>query len=183
MARAINPVRLEEAKALSDELRIIILDMLKEKPMSVLEIVSALKKRGIHKTPNAIRYHLTVLKDAGLVNLTKVGSVLKYSAKDMYYAYTAVSEDSEELMEKIDSIASEIAPMIDIVIKHLLDKYRPEVTEIAKSLKPCEFCVTSHFIEHVVYEIIKRATGLSIAKLSREHYFKDKDGEDTHGEA
>ena len=151
--------------------------MLKEKPMSVLEIVSALKKRGIYKTPNAIRYHLSVLKDAGLIELTKVGPVLKYSAKDMYYAYTAIPEESEEIMDKINNIASQISPMIDIIVKHILDKYNEDVEEIAKSLKPCDFCVTSHFVEHVIFEIIKRATGISIAKLSRENVYANKENE------
>lgn len=166
--RAITPIRLEEAKALSDELRIMILEMLMEKPMSVLEIVDAFKKRGIYKTPNAIRYHLSILKDAGLVTLVRVGSVLKYSARDIYYAYTAPPGESEDTMSAIEKIAHEITPMIDVVIAHLLDKYRGEIEKIARTLKPCEFCITKHFIEHVIFEIIRKASGISLSRISRE---------------
>lgn len=166
--RAITPIRLEEAKALSDELRIMVLEMLMEKPMSVLEIVDALKKRGIYKTPNAIRYHLSILKDAGLVTLVRVGPVLKYSARDIYYAYTASPERYEDTMKAIEKIAQEIAPMIDVVVAHLLDKYGGEIERIARTLKPCEFCITKHFIEHVIFEIIRKASGISLARISRE---------------
>ncbi len=60
------------------------LDLLSKKPMSVHEIVQELKKRGLFKNINTIRYHLQVLKDAGLVELVRTeevkGGVLKYYA-------------------------------------------------------------------------------------------------------
>jgi len=158
----IMPVRLEEAKALSDELRIMILEMLREKPMSVGEIVEELRKRGIIKTHNAIRYHIAILKDAGLVELVKTGNKLRYHARDHYYAYTGAAK---EIDEKIDRIAEDIARDLEDVMSKLLERYGPEIKEIALSLKPCEFCITKHFIEHVIYEIVRKATGKALTKL------------------
>ncbi len=166
----IYPIRLEEVKALSDELRIMILEMLEEGPMSVIEIVESLRKRGIVKTPNAIRYHLAVLKDAGLVELVRVGKVLKYKARDKYYAYTGSPE--------VDEVLEDLADYIKDDVKHILSKLFEDKSEIIKDiavkLKPCEFCITQHFIEQVLFETVKRATGKAIAELDL-HKHGDKD--------
>ncbi len=162
----IIPVRLEEAKALSDELRIMILELLKEKPMSVGEIVEELRKRGIFKTHNAIRYHIAILKDAGLIELVKTGNTLRYHAKDHYYAYTG---GAGEIDVKIDSIADDIVGDIENVVLKLLKNYEQDIRDIAVSLKPCEFCITKHFIEHVIYEIVRKATGKALAKIRISH--------------
>lgn len=158
--RRILPVRLEEVKALSDELRIMILEMLEQRPMSVMEIVEALREKGIVKTPNAIRYHLAVLKDAGLVELTRVGKVLKYRARDKYYAYTG----SPEVEVILDKLAEAVKPEVGMAVDKLLREYRAEVEEAALKLKPCEFCITRHFIEQVVFEVIKRSAGEVLAE-------------------
>ncbi len=157
------PVRLEEVKALSDEFRIMILELLEERPMSVMEIVEALRSRGIVKTPNAIRYHLSVLKDSGLVELIREGRVLKYRARDKYYAYTG----SPEVDEALDRLAGEIEEEIAEAIRKLLREHGREVREIAVKLKPCEFCITQHFIEQVVFEVVKRAAGRVLARHAR----------------
>lgn len=163
MPGRIYPVRLEEVKALSDELRIMILEMLEREPMGVLEIVDALRRRGIVKTPNAIRYHLAVLKDAGLVELVRVGRVMKYRARDKYYAYMGTSEVDETL----DRLAEEVKGKVYEVIRELMERHGDEVRDIAVKLKPCEFCITRHFIEQVLFEVLKRATGKSLAEYSR----------------
>ena len=157
----IYPVRLEEVKALSDELRIMILEMLEEEPMSVMEIVDALRKRGIVKTPNAIRYHLAVLKDAGLIELVRVGKVLKYKARDKYYAYTG----SPEVDEVLEDLAEYIKDDVKLVLSKLFNSKSEIIKNVAVKLKPCEFCITQHFIEQVLFETVKRATGKAIAEL------------------
>jgi hypothetical protein len=53
---------------------------------------------------------------------------------------------------------------IEKVVDKLLNERLEEIKEIAESLKPCEFCITRHFIEHVVFEIIRTAAGSVIAK-------------------
>ncbi|MCE4599379.1 MAG: helix-turn-helix domain-containing protein [Desulfurococcales archaeon] len=158
----IMPVRLEEAKALSDELRIMILEMLKEKPMSVGEIVDELRRRGIFKTHNAIRYHIAILKDAGLIELVKTGNTLRYHARDHYYAYTGTAR---EVDERIDQIADEVADDVEKIVSKILKEHKSEIEKIAISLKPCEFCITKHFIEHVIYEIVRKATGKALTRL------------------
>ena len=168
----LSPVRIEEAKALSDETRIMILEMLKEKPMSVIEITEALARRGIRKTVNNIRYHLSILKDSGLVELVKTGNKLRYRARAHYYAFTA--EDAK-VMERLEKIASTIEQDLEKIVDKLIREKPEEIREIAESLKPCEFCITKHFVEHVIFEIIKTAAGTVIAKKMGNLRLDDKE--------
>ncbi|BAA79245.2 putative transcriptional regulator, ArsR family [Aeropyrum pernix K1] len=160
--RRLIPVRLEEAKALSDELRIMILEMLHERPMSVEEIVRSLRERGIMKTANTIRYHLSILKDSGLVDLTRVGRTYKYVAKSRYYAYTGDPE-ADKLIEEM---AEEVKDDVKRIVEKLIATRGDELVAIAEKLKPCEFCVTKHFVEQVIFEIIKKSLGSVLAETT-----------------
>ncbi|BAN89687.1 winged helix-turn-helix domain-containing protein [Aeropyrum camini] len=160
--RRLIPVRLEEAKALSDELRIMILEMLHERPMSVEEIARSLRERGIVKTANTIRYHLSILKDSGLVELTKVGRTYKYVANTRYYAYTGDPE-ADRLIEEM---AEEVKEDVRRLVEKLMATRGEDLVKIAERLKPCEFCITKHFVEQVIFEIIKKSLGSVLAETS-----------------
>ena len=155
--------RLDEVKALSDHVRVAILDMLSERPMSVQDIQEELRRRGINKSINAIRYHLKVLRDSGLIRLVKVeevrGGVLKYYApsKNVY-----LYEEPEDISELIQPLIDEVAPDVVQAIKKLVDRRRDELISVAKSLKPCPYCYTQHFIEHVILETFKGAVGKAL---------------------
>lgn len=154
------PLRLDEAKALSDEVRVFILDLLSKKPMSVHEILQELKKRGLFKNINTIRYHLQVLKDAGLVELVRTeevkGGVLKYYAsKRKVYAFEA----PEEVIKDIDQVINSIKEPLKTIILDVIRKHREAILNAAKKLKPCPYCVTKHFAEYIVLEAFKIAMG------------------------
>lgn len=44
-------------KALSDEVRVFILDLLSKKPMSIHEIAEESRKKGVYRNINTTRYH------------------------------------------------------------------------------------------------------------------------------
>ena len=71
-----------QAKALDDDARIRILQILYHKQLPTDQIVAELHKEGCKKATTTIRHHLDVLKDAGLVEIVKMeevrGAVLKY---------------------------------------------------------------------------------------------------------
>lgn len=157
------PIRLEEAKALSDEIRLFILDLLSKKPMSVHEIAEELKSRGMFKNINTIRYHLQVLKDAGLIELVRTeevkGGILKYYAsKRKVYTY----EVPKDLAENIEPLVKLLTPYLKKAFLECLEKYKDLILNVAKNLKPCPYCVTKHFAEYVVLEAIKLAIGRTI---------------------
>ncbi len=152
--------RIDEVKALSDEVRITILDMLSKRPMSVQEITEELKKRGFNKSINAVRYHIKLLKESGLINLVKVvevrGGVLKYYAtsKDVYL-YEEPKNIDELLKPFIDSIKDDVKR----IILRILEEKHDEIVDTAKNLKPCPYCYTEHFVEHIILESFKGAVG------------------------
>jgi len=152
--------RLDEVKALSDPIRLAILDILKEKPMSVQDIVDELRRRGIDKSINAVRYHLKVLKEGGLIELVGVeevrGGVLKYYApsKEVYFY-----DEPKEITEIVEPFINILTPYVKKGLEELITRYREELIEAAKSLKPCPYCYTQHFIEHIILESFKGAVG------------------------
>lgn len=156
------PVRLNEAKALSDEVRVFILDLLTKRPMSVQEIYEELKKRGMLKSINAIRYHLSVLKDSGLIELVRTeevkGGVLKYYAsKRKVYAF----EVPKDLEEKISVIVNELTKGLKLLVISIISKYRDVLVREAIKLKPCPYCITRHFVEYLLVESYR----LALAKV------------------
>ncbi len=153
-------VRLKEAKALSDEIRVFILDLLSKKPMSVHEIAEELKKKGMYKNINTIRYHLQVLKDAGLIDLVATkevrGGVLKYYASKRKVYPFEVPKDIEEALKPI---AKQTYSELKRIVLDLIRSHRDLIIETAKKLKPCPYCITKHFAEYIVLEALRYTLG------------------------
>ncbi len=156
--------RIDEAKALADEIRVFILDLLSRKPMSVHEIAEELRKAGIYKNINTIRYHLQVLKEAGLIDLVATkevkGGVLKYYATRRKVYPVEVPPDIEE---KLEPVADHMYPALKKLVLEILEEHRNTIIETARSLKPCPYCITRHFAEYIVLESLRIAAGKVLA--------------------
>ena len=160
MKRVPLMVRLYEAKALSDEVRMFILDLLSRKPMSVHEIAEELKKKGLYKNINTIRYHIQVLKEAGLVDLVATkevnGGVLKYyDAKKKVYPV----EVPGDIEDKLLPIATYSYGSLKKMVLDLMKNHGDIILETARKLKPCPYCITKHFAEYIVLEALRYALG------------------------
>ena len=157
-------VRLSEARALSDEVRVFILDLLSKKPMSVHEIAEELEKKGMYKNINTIRYHIQVLKEAGLIELVATkevkGGVLKYYAAKRKVYPVEVPEDIEE---KLQPVVRQAYSDLKRVVLNLMNKHRDTIVEVAKKLKPCPYCITKHSAEYVVLDALRCALGRVIS--------------------
>lgn len=170
------PIRINEAKALSDEIRLFILDLLTKEPKSVHEISEELKKRGMYKNINTVRYHLQILKDAGLIELVRTeeikGGVLKYYAsKRKVYTFEVPKGIEKDLQPLVETITE---PLKKIILE-VIEKHRDLILTTSKKLKPCPYCVTKHFAEYVILEAIRIATGKAIEdKAVREELAKFK---------
>ena len=153
-------VRMNEAKALADEVRVLILDLLTKKPMSVHEIAEELRKRGIYKNINTIRYHIQMLKDAGLIELIATkevkGGVLKYyAAKGKVYPY----EVPKDIEEKLKPIADQVYADLKSLVLNLIRNHKELIIESARKLKPCPYCITKHFAEYIILEALRYSMG------------------------
>ncbi len=159
------PVRIEEAKAVSDEIRLFILDLLTKKPMSVNEIAEELKKRGMFKNINTVRYHIQVLKQAGLIELVRTeeikGGVLKYYAsRRKVYTY----EVPKDIEKDLEPIIKDMEPALTELLKNIIDEHKDLIERVSKRLKPCPYCVTKHFAEYILMESLRMATAKSLGK-------------------
>src|SRR5687768_4810364 len=72
----------KSAQALSDSVRMRIMEVLNHRPMSAEELTRMLAGMGHKKAVTTIRHHLDALKTAGLIEVTRLvevrGAVLKY---------------------------------------------------------------------------------------------------------
>ncbi len=91
-AAGINELHARVCKAIADPNRLLIINELRDGPMSVGEIAEAL---GISQ-PNASR-HLAVLRDRGIVTTQRVGS-------SVYYALT-----SQKIVQAVDLLGDFMA--------------------------------------------------------------------------
>ena len=128
--------------------------------MSVHEIAEELKKRGMYRNINTVRYHIQILKEAGLIDLVATrevkGGVLKYyAARKKVYPFE-VPRDIEEALEPI---ASKSYMSLKRVVLDLIKNHRNTIIEIAKRLKPCPYCITKHFAEYIILEALRYALG------------------------
>ncbi len=157
-------VRMDEVKALADEVRILILDLLSKKPMSVQEIADELRKRGIYRNVNTVRYHLQALKEAGLIELVATkevkGGVLKYyAARRKVYPY----EVPEDIEKALKPVVKEVYPKLKKLVLEVMEENAELIRDTAKKLKPCPYCVTRHFAEYVILEAVRHALGQVMA--------------------
>lgn len=153
-------VRMNEAKALSDEVRVLILDLLSKKPMSVYEIAEELKRMGTYRNINTIRYHIQVLKDAGLIDLVATkevkGGVLKYyAAKRRVYPF----EVPKDIEEKLKPLAMYIYNDLKNIFLKLIKDKKDIIIDCARKLKPCPYCITKHFAEYIILEAFRYSLG------------------------
>ena len=153
----------EKAKALENDLRAKIVDMLADEEMTIGEIHDELEQRGEEKAETTVRHHVNVLKDAEIVELSRLeeagGGTLKY-----YQSNTRVF--SYELPDEAESLFAEMAPTateeLEDTISTLIAEHGDEIEAIAKEMKPCEYCSTEHYEEYILRELLNRTlTGLS----------------------
>ena len=75
-------VSLDHAKAIEDEMRVKIVQLLYKKNLNAEQIAIRLKKFGYKRALTTIRHHIEILKDADLIEIVKIvesrGAITKY---------------------------------------------------------------------------------------------------------
>lgn len=159
-----------EAKALENDVRAKILDMLVEREMTIDGIHTELARRGDEKAETTVRHHVNVLKEAGMVELSRLeeagGGTLKYyRSNTRVFSYELPESAEEGLAPAMDTTRSELAT----VIERLLDEHGEEIRAVAREMKPCEYCETQHYEEFIVRELVDRA----LTELNEDGDFDD----------
>jgi DNA-binding transcriptional ArsR family regulator len=148
----------EKAKALENDLRVKILDMLAESAMTIPEIRTELDRRGDAKTETTVRHHVGVLEDAGMVEIARLeeagGGTLKYyKSNTRVFSYDLPDGGDEALAAAQARATAELESLVESVY----GAHGDDIESIAREMQPCEYCETQHYEEFVLRELINRA--------------------------
>ncbi len=160
----------EKAKALENDVRAKILDMLADQEMTISEIHEELKRRGEEKVETTVRHHVNVLKDAGLVEIARLedasGGTLKYyKSNTRVFAYDLPEGSDEELTGAQETAREGVVSLVE----QLYREHGEAIEGVAREMKPCEYCETQHYEEFIVRELLNRA----LTEISEDETFDE----------
>ncbi|MFB6267379.1 MAG: ArsR/SmtB family transcription factor [Halodesulfurarchaeum sp.] len=144
--------------AVDEPARAMILDMLAESEMRVAEVHEALADRGYERTENTVRHHLNELRDAGLVEVSRLeehrgGTTKFYRANTIVLSY-AVPETAEDTL---DDLAGAIQDSVGGLIEDLRAEHGEDLEEIAAEMAPCPHCRTQKYETYLLLTVLRRA--------------------------
>ena len=148
----------EKAKALENDVRAKILDMLATEEMTIEEIHDELHRRGEEKAETTVRHHVNVLKDAGMVEIARLeeaggGTRKYYKSNTRIFSYDLPEDAEQTLAGAQETATAELAGLVET----LYGEHGDEIEAVAREMKPCEYCATQHYEEFVLRELLNRA--------------------------
>lgn len=147
----------EKAKALENDVRAKILDMLVDEEMTIEEIHEELARRGEEKAETTVRHHVNVLKDASMVEIARLeeaggGTRKYYKSNTRIFSYDLPDNADETLAEAQATATEELASLVETVYA----EHGDEIEAVAQKMKPCEYCETQHYEEFILRELLDR---------------------------
>ena len=109
-----------QANAISDTARAKIIEILYRRNLTVDEIVKELEGAGIDKAVTTVRHHIRVLRDAKMIDVTKIdevrGTMVKqYGTKIRLLNYDADEALEEEHQKLIQATTTKMSKILDNV--------------------------------------------------------------------
>ncbi|MFC6723045.1 ArsR/SmtB family transcription factor [Halobium palmae] len=146
-----------KAKALEQDVRAKILDMLADEELTIEEIHAELERRGDRKAETTVRHHVNVLKDAGMVEIARLeeagGGTRKYYKSNTRVFSYELPDDADD---RLDGASTQLRDDLRAVLADLLAAHGDEIEAVAREMKPCEYCQTQHYEEFIVRELVNR---------------------------
>jgi DNA-binding transcriptional ArsR family regulator len=148
----------EKAKALENDVRAKILDMLADEEMSVEEMHEELRRRGEEKAVTTVRHHVNVLKDADMVEIARLeeaggGTKKYYKSNTRVFSYDLPADGEEALTGARATTTTELEGLVET----LYAEHGDEIGVVAREMKPCEYCRAQHYEKFILRELINRA--------------------------
>ena len=148
----------EKAKALENDVRAKIIDMLTMEEMTIEEIHDELGRRGEEKAETTVRHHVNVLKDAGMVEIARLeeaggGTRKYYKSNTRIFSYDLPEDAEETLIGAQETATAELTNLVET----LYEEHGDDIEAVAREMKPCEYCATQHYEEFVIRELLNRA--------------------------
>lgn len=160
----------EKAKALENDVRAKILDMLVDDEMTIEAIHEELARRGEEKAETTVRHHVNVLKDADMVEIARLeeaggGTRKYYKSNTRIFSYDFPDNADETLSSAQMTATEELASLVET----LYAEHGDEIEAVAREMKPCEYCETQHYEEFILRELLNR----SLIELSEDGTLND----------
>ena len=135
------------AKAIGDEIRAKILQLLYKKQLNAVQITKRIRKLGYKKALTTIRHHIEILKDAGLIEVIKIdesrGGITKYyGTSTKLLAFTTSTNFEKKYSSVIQLATSKLEKTLNLVLK--------------KTTKPRKLN-QAEYNDYIVMEIFNRA--------------------------
>ena len=135
------------AKAIGDEIRAKILQLLYKKQLNAVQITKRIRKLGYKKALTTIRHHIEILKDAGLIEVIKIdesrGGITKYyGTSTKLLAFTPSTNFEKKYSSVIQLATSKLEKTLNLVLK--------------KTTKPRKLN-QAEYNDYIVMEIFNRA--------------------------
>ena len=148
----------EKAKALENDVRAKILDMLSEEEMTIEAIHEELRRRGEEKAETTVRHHVNVLQDAGMVEIARLeeaggGTRKHYKSNTRVFSYELPDDSDEALAEAQTTTTDELSDLVET----LYAEHGDDIEAVARTMKPCEYCETQHYEEFIIRELLNQA--------------------------
>jgi DNA-binding transcriptional ArsR family regulator len=149
---------LERVGALDSRLRAMVLDVLADGERPVEEIRNELGARGAERAETTVRHHVDVLREAGLVELSRVedagGGVRKYyRANTRLVPYDLPDDAGERLADAATVTRAGLSALLD----SLAENHAAAIRAVAEDLDSSELCGTQRREEYVVRQLVTRA--------------------------
>jgi len=147
-----------KAKALENDVRAKILDMLADREMTIAEIRTELDERGEDKAETTVRHHVNVLSDASIVEISRLeevggGTRKYYKSNARVFAYDFPEGADEQLADARATVREGIHSLVG----ELYAEHGDEIEAVAREMQPCEYCETQYYEEFVVRELVNRS--------------------------
>jgi DNA-binding transcriptional ArsR family regulator len=166
----------ERSRALEDEARAAMLNILSHKPMSAEDLGKELKKAGFEKATTTVRHHLDILKDCGLIEIVRIqevrGAVLKYYASTVKFLGFENSFDSNKYSRAINDTSSKLLKIAGSIV------YKYGTSIRSTDGLSCPYCNVQHGKEYVVIEILNRAIAEIVQKKEFVELMKELNGKE-----
>ena len=110
------------AKAIEDEIRAKILQLLYKKQLNAVQITNRIKKLGYKKALTTIRHHIEILKDSGLIEVIKIeesrGGITKYyGTSTKLLTFTAPLDFEKKYSSLIKLTTKKLEKVLNLVLK------------------------------------------------------------------
>lgn len=167
------------AQALSDPVRVRILEVLRHRPMTADELTKVLGNTGQKRATTTIRHHLDALKSAGLIEATKMvevrGAVMKYYAPTVRaYDFGVPPKLDENYAKLIQDTSSRLIKLLKGI--HGDKKF---MADFGKNIVTCAVCKGNHFREYAAMEIINHALAKALGEKDYSDFLSSESGTKT----